>query len=147
VVSSWDFPTIQSSSNYSFKTNNSQKFIFTTANYMKRVVMIMTLSFCKPAYVNLYTCNDPLNILNWNEFMKIADNNSDKFITQKVLVVVLRNVIWYIPLPSKLHDVTFQKTIILTLIIKFLEFHVNLVFNWILRIVNTSRLIVSEGCL
>ena len=61
--------------------------------------------------------------------MKIADNNSDKFITHDVLAVVLRSVIWYIPVPTKLHDVTFQKTIILTLIIQFSELCCNIVFN------------------
>jgi len=61
--------------------------------------------------------------------MQIADNNSDKFITQEVVAVVLRSVIWYIHVPTKLHDVTYQKTIILTLIIQFLELYVNSVFN------------------
>jgi len=61
--------------------------------------------------------------------MKVAYNNSDKFITHEVLAVVLRSVIWYIPVPTKLRDVIFQKTVILTLIIQFLELYVNLVLN------------------
>jgi len=79
--------------------------------------------------------------------MKIAENNSDKFIKHEVLAFVLRSVIWYITVPTKLHDITFQKTIILTLILQFLELYINLFFNCILRIVNTSRLIVNEDCI
>jgi hypothetical protein len=57
--------------------------------------------------------------------MKIADNNSDKFITREFLAGLLRSVIWYITVLTKLYDVTFQKTIILTLIILFLELLLN----------------------
>jgi hypothetical protein len=40
----------------------------------------------------------------------------DKFITFELLTVLLRRVVWYILVPNKLHDITFQKTMILTVI-------------------------------